>query len=148
MLVIRGLFFLMIAICFSAPVRKAEDIAGTWLTADKEGHIKIYSSYGKFYGLITWLKNPIDPETGKTQLDINNNDPKLRNRPVMHLLVLTDLVFDKALNKWKDGKIYDPKSGTTAELLCNMPQDDILQMHFYLRIQELGKTSLWTRVTN
>ncbi len=141
-------FLLFFAFFFVSTEWKANDIAGEWQLETQDAHIKIYSSYGKFYGMVSWLKVPNDPLTGKPQLDIYNKDQSLRSRPLMHLLVIKDLVFNDKEMQWMQGTIYDPKTGNTYELSCRMIDKNNLEMHFYLAVQGLGKTSIWARITN
>jgi uncharacterized protein (DUF2147 family) len=142
----RCILFFLIAIFFSSQRWVANDITGTWLNTDKDGHIKIFSSYGKFYGQIVWMKIPDDSLTGKPQLDIHNKDPKMKSRPVMNMIILNDLVFDEENQEWKGGTIYNPKTGTSYDIYCTMKEKGILEMHFYLGIRSIGKLYYWVRL--
>jgi uncharacterized protein (DUF2147 family) len=143
---IRCILFFLITICFSSGTWTANDIAGTWINTDKDGHIKIFSSYGKYYGQIIWMKFPNDSLTGKPQLDIHNKNPELRSRPIMKLIILSDLVFDAEAQEWKDGRIYNPKTGTYYDMYCTMKDKNTLEMHFYLGLRSLGQLFYWTRM--
>lgn len=136
----------MTAVCLSSTSWVANDISGTWINADKDAHIKIYSSYGKFYGQVVWMKSPLDSATGKPQLDKFNKDPKLRSRPVMNMIVLKDLEFDAGDQEWQGGTIYNPKGGDSYDLFCKMKDKNTLEMHFYLTIPTRGRTFDWKRV--
>jgi uncharacterized protein (DUF2147 family) len=142
----RILLFFIITCCFSSQVWVPNDITGLWMNNDKDGHIKIFSSYGKFYGQIVWMKNPNDSLTGKPQLDVYNKDPGLRSRPVMNMIILKNLEFDADQQEWKDGTIYNPKSGSSYDMYCTLKDKNTLAMHFYLEIRSLGKDFYWTRI--
>jgi uncharacterized protein (DUF2147 family) len=143
---IRPILFFFISICFSTPTWIANDISGIWVNSDQDAHIKIYSSNGKFYGHVVWMKMPNDSVTGKPQLDKFNKDPNLRSRPIMNLVVLKDLSFDSENQEWNGGTIYNPKSGSTYDVFSKMMDKNTLEMHFYISIPSLGKTFNWTRV--
>jgi len=127
---------------------KADDIVGVWLNQDKDAHITIYKEGEKFYGKISWLKEPIDSITGKPKVDDKNKDVSLQNRPVMGLLLLKDFVFDGD-DEWEDGEIYDPKSGNDYSCYMEFPDNDNkdkLKIRGYIGISLFGRTDYWTRV--
>ncbi|MDQ3109799.1 MAG: DUF2147 domain-containing protein [Bacteroidota bacterium] len=143
---IRFFILFLISVCFSSTSWVANDISGTWMNADKDAHIKIYGSYGKYYGQIVWMKEPLDSITGKPQLDKLNKDPKLRSRPVMNMIIISGLEFDAGDQEWTDGTIYNPKGGDSYDLYCKMKDKNTLEVHFYMTITTIGKTFFWTRV--
>ncbi len=127
---------------------KADDILGVWLTQDKDSHVQIYKDGDKYFGKIIWLKDPIDNKTGKPKVDDKNEDPNLRNRPVMGLKLLKDFVFDGD-DEWEDGTIYDPKKGKTYSCYMEFPDEnnkDRLKIRGYIGVSLLGRTVYWTRV--
>ncbi|HRZ76207.1 MAG TPA: DUF2147 domain-containing protein, partial [Bacteroidales bacterium] len=65
MMMMPALLLLLPLFHTGAQTAKADDLIGKWLNADKDAHIQVYKEKGKFYGKIVWLKEPIDPETGK-----------------------------------------------------------------------------------
>ncbi|MDZ7743110.1 MAG: DUF2147 domain-containing protein [Bacteroidota bacterium] len=129
----------------SAQEFKANDILGVWLNEDKDAHVRIYKEEGKFFGKIVWLKNPIDEETGKPKLDDENSDPALQSRPIMGLVLLQDFEFDGD-DEWEDGKIYDPKKGSTYSCYMELKSKDELKIRGYIGVSLLGRTTYWTRV--
>ncbi len=141
----------MVAVPFSkvqAQEVKGDDILGVWLNEDKDAHIQIYKEGDKYFGKIIWLKEPIDPDTGKPKVDDKNEDESLQNRPIMGLLLLTDFVFDGD-DEWEDGEIYDPKSGNTYSCYMEFPDEDnkdYLKIRGYIGFSLLGRTTYWTRV--
>jgi uncharacterized protein (DUF2147 family) len=143
---IRFIFLFLTVTCLTSSTWVANDLTGVWLNKDQDAHIKIYSSYGKFYGQIIWLKTPIDPETNKPKLDKHNGDDKLKTRPILNLLILTDLVFDADDQDWSDGNVYDPKTGNSYSLTCKLKDKDNMELRGYMGISVLGRTDIWTRV--
>ena len=141
----------MVAVPFSrvqAQEVKGDDILGVWLNEDKDAHVQIYKEGDKYFGKIIWLKEPIDPDTGKPKVDDKNDDESLQNRPIMGLLLLKDFVFDGD-DEWEDGEIYDPKSGNTYSCYMEFPDEDnkdYLKIRGYIGFSLLGRTTYWTRV--
>jgi uncharacterized protein (DUF2147 family) len=87
-----------------APTLAADPIAGRWLTDTRDGIIQIGPCGAAQCGrLMKMLRPPKGPGT-----DRNNPDPKLRNRPLIGLPILTGFVADG--DHWK-GEAYDPKVG-------------------------------------
>ncbi len=144
------LFMVLLAVVYAKPAAaqiKGDDILGVWLNEDKDAHIRIENRNGKYYGVIIWLKEPIDEETGKPKLDDENPDPELQKRPVMGLELLTGFVFDGD-DEWEDGDIYDPKSGKTYSCYMRFTDDtkNRLKVRGYIGISLIGRTTYWTRV--
>lgn len=125
---------------------KGDDILGVWLNEDKDAHVEIVNKDGKYFGEIVWLKNPIDEETGKPKLDVENPDEELQKRPVMGLQLLANFKFDD--DEWEDGKIYDPKSGKTYSCYMEFTDktQDKLKVRGFIGVSLLGRTTYWTRV--
>lgn len=142
----RILLFFFISTCFSSQVWVTNDINGVWLISDKDAHVKIFPSYGKYYGEVVWMKFPIDTTTGKPTLDKYNKDPKLRSRPIMNMLVLQNLEFDEDDQEWSGGTIYNPKSGNTYDVSIKMKDRNTFVARFYMTIRSLGQDFVWERV--
>jgi len=141
----RYLIVFLLSTCFVSSSWVANDITGVWLNQDQDAKIKIYASYGKFYGMITWLKEPNDPETGKPKVDKHNPDTKNKSRAILNLVILKDLTFDADDQEWSDGEVYDPKSGNTYSLSCSLKDKNTMELRGYLGISLFGRTDTWTR---
>ncbi|WP_293786932.1 DUF2147 domain-containing protein [uncultured Pedobacter sp.] len=104
----RQLFITILFLNFSTMLfsqSKADDIVGVWYSPVKEGNVQIYKSGNHYYGRLTYLKHALDHE-GKPVLDVNNPDKEKRKRPLVGILLLTDITFNDKKNSWK-GKLYD-----------------------------------------
>jgi uncharacterized protein (DUF2147 family) len=126
---------------------KADDVTGVWLNEDKDAHVKIENTNGHYFGKIVWLKEPIDEKTGQPKLDKENPDADLQKRPIMGLNLLSDFKFD-GNQEWKDGDIYDPKSGKiySCYMLFTDDSKNKLKVRGYIGISLIGRTTYWTRV--
>ena len=135
--------FFLASLCLSA---QADRVIGFWLTEEGTSQVQVYKGNdGKYYGKITWLEEP--NENGKPKVDDENPDPKLQNRPVMGLEIMKGLEYVSKDNEWKNGTIYDPKSGKTYD--CYMWFEDdprtLYMRGFVLGMRFLGRSSEWTK---
>ena len=130
----------------AALIAETHSIKGLWFDENKTSKIEIYqSTAGKFYGKINWLKAPNDAK-GKPLTDKENPDPKLRNRPLIDLVILSGLV-GKGGNKYTNGTIYDPESGKTYSCRGELTSENVLKLRGYIGLPTLGRSTVWTRAT-
>jgi uncharacterized protein (DUF2147 family) len=87
------------------------DPTGVWLTAAGDAKIHVSRCGSGLCGTIVWLKAPIDPATGRPQVDDKNSDPALAHRPIIGLNIFKGM---KAVTerKWS-GRIYNADNGKT-----------------------------------
>ncbi len=136
--------FLIVFSLFSIIVfaQKRDDVLGKWVNPSGEGQIEIYKKSERYFGKLTWLKEPNDA-AGKPKLDIKNPDAGLRSKPVLGLEILKDFVFED--ERWTDGTIYDPKTGKTYS--CNITiKNNQLNIRGYIGISLIGRSEVWKRV--
>lgn len=89
---------------------------GYWMIPSGKTIIKIEKKDEKYIGFVVWLKDFKYPEGDKMygleQIDRNNPEPKLRNRKVLGLQVVGDMVLDKDnKNILQGGWVYDSWNG-------------------------------------
>lgn len=136
------IFALFFGVILQSYGQSEDDVLGHWLTADKTAQIAIQKNGTEYIGKVIWLRDPtVD---GKPLTDKNNEDPKLRDRPIDGLVLISGLEYEKGM--WKDGEIYDPKTGKTYSCEIRLPSSDVLQLKGYLGFSFVGKTVEWTRV--
>ena len=63
----------------------AGEPTGVWLTQAGDARVKVSKCGGGICGVIVGLKDPIDPATGKPQVDDKNPNPALKKRPMIGL---------------------------------------------------------------
>ncbi len=143
----RVIFLIYVFLLFSVGgyCQDENRIVATWLTQSGESKVTIKKgSNSKFYGEITWLKEP--NRDGKPKTDHKNPDPKLRTRHTLGLSLLNGFVYDKDDQEWVDGTIYDPKEGKTYKCLMWFEKDpNQLHVKGYIGFSLIGKEVLWTR---
>jgi uncharacterized protein (DUF2147 family) len=129
-------FVAMLFISSHVFAQSSNNILGVWISEKRDGKIEIYQQGVKLFGKIVWTKND-------GVKDDKNPDSKMRNKPLLGLVILTNFKSDGA-NKWSGGKIYDPESGETYS--CNMKlKEGKLEIRGYVGISMFGRTSIWTR---
>jgi uncharacterized protein (DUF2147 family) len=76
------------AALLAAPCARAQgagEPTGVWLTQAGDARVKVSKCGGGLCGVIVGLKDPIDPATGKPQVDDKNPNPALRKRSMIGL---------------------------------------------------------------
>jgi uncharacterized protein (DUF2147 family) len=120
-------------------------LLGIWEPSNGRARVKIEKIGAKYFGKIVWLKEPIDPETGKSKLDKNNPDLSLRTVPLKGYRMLKDFTY-KGDDEWVDGTIYDPLSGSTYSCIIKMKDANTLDIRGYIGISTFGRTDVWKRL--
>jgi uncharacterized protein (DUF2147 family) len=117
---------------------QADDVTGTWLTADKSGQITIYKNGNKYFGKI---------KSGSRQekLDVNNPDKAKRKDPLLGLVILKDFTFNGS-DEWKNGTVYDPDNGKTYRCIITLENKNSLKLRGYIGFSWIGRTEVWKRV--
>ena len=67
----------------------AADPTGTWLTQQGDAQVRVAKCGSGMCGTIVWLRDPIDRQTGKPQVDDKNPNPALRNRKIIGLRIFS-----------------------------------------------------------
>lgn len=123
---IRDLFVpagILAAVLAASPLAAADPIAGRWVTEEKDAVIAIGDCGGSLCGRIE--KFLVAPPQGVGQRDVNNSNPRLRNRKLLGMPVLTG--FTEEPDLWR-GKIYDPKSGKTYRSVIRRKSARLLEV--------------------
>ncbi|HEX8533781.1 MAG TPA: DUF2147 domain-containing protein [Allosphingosinicella sp.] len=130
---------LLVLALFAAPAAaQAADVTGNWLTGDKSALVVIARCGEALCGTIAkvLIERPGYPKT-----DVRNPDPKLRNRPIEGLRILSG--FSRRGDKWEGGRIYDPRSGKSYASKMALNSDGSLNVSGCIPI--FCKTVRWTR---
>jgi uncharacterized protein (DUF2147 family) len=115
---------------------------GTWLTQAGDARVRISKCGGGICGVIVGLKDPIDPATGKPQVDDKNPNPALARRPVIGLTLFSGMRPDGP-NKWS-GQIYNADDGNNYRSNISVPGPDTLRVEGC--VGALCGAETWTRV--
>jgi uncharacterized protein (DUF2147 family) len=126
----------------SALAQGAGEPSGVWLTQAGDARVKISKCGGGICGVIVGLKEPIDPATGKPQVDDKNPNPTLKKRPMIGLPLFSGMQ-PVAANKWS-GQIYNADDGGTYASSISVAGPDTLRVEGCVGALCGGET--WTRV--
>lgn len=143
------LFLLALLMAFPATTQaqqNADDVLGYWIPGDDNARMYIYKQNGEYYGKLTELKQPNNPD-GTPKRDVNNPDEEKRDRLMDGLVIMRGFEYDGDW-EWEDGNIYDPRSGN--DYSCEMWLEDrnTLKVRGYLGVSLLGRTETFIRDTN
>ena len=144
------LSFSIIVMLMAAFIAKAEaqknQVEKVWYDEKKTCKVQIYKGTdGKYYGKMIWLNEPISKETGKPQVDSENPDPKLRNTPLMGMVILKGFVPDsKDPNVYTGGTVYDPDSGKDYCGKITFKGNKLDMRGYLCSFSLFGKTETWT----
>ena len=108
-IVIAALAMLWAVIPARAEVRGGPE--GIWLTQAGDAKVRVSRCGAGICGVVVWLKEPIDPLTGKPQVDDKNPNPALARRPIIGLSLFLGM-RPAGPNQWS-GQIYNADDGKT-----------------------------------
>jgi uncharacterized protein (DUF2147 family) len=109
-----AVIFATLAALFAAAPTKAQAGGtpdGIWLTQAGDAKLRVSKCGGGICGVVVWLRDPIDPATGKPQVDDKNLNPALARRPIIGLSLFSGM-RPAGPNKWS-GQIYNADDGKT-----------------------------------
>lgn len=121
---------------------------GHWLVESGRAIVEIGPCAGVAEGAcgrLAWIARPHE-RGGALRRDVNNPDQALRDRPLCGATILTDLERDDD-GSWRDGDIYDARSGSTYDVNVEAQDDGSLKVHGFLGWTLLGKSQYWKRIS-
>lgn len=121
-------------------------IIGTWLNQEKDCRIKIYKEGERYFGKIVWLDG-MDEPGWKPVLDDQNPDPEKRKKPLLGMVLVSNFTFDQKAIEWRNGEIYDARSGKLYKCFMKLNPDSSLNITGYIGAQwmGLGESTRWTK---
>jgi len=125
----------------SARAQGAGEPTGVWLTQAGDARVRVSKCGGGICGVIVGLKDPIDPATGKPQVDDKNPNPALKKRPMIGLPLFSGMQ-PAGPNKWS-GQIYNADDGSTYASSVTAISADSLRVEGCVGALCGGET--WTR---
>ncbi|KQR87508.1 DUF2147 domain-containing protein [Sphingomonas sp. Leaf343] len=123
----------------ATPILATTPIAGRWITEEKTAIVTIGPCGAAICGRLTTLLK--QPPSGPP-VDSNNPDPKLRQRPLEGLVILSG--FTEKGDDWR-GKIYDPRSGKTYKSILKRDANGTLKVQGCIAF--FCRTQRWSLVT-
>lgn len=96
-----------------AKAQGANSVAGIWETEKGDAHVRVAPCGSALCGKIVSLRDPIDPQTGKPQVDDKNPNPALASRPMIGLSLFNSM-RPTGPDSWA-GLIYNADDGRYYE---------------------------------
>ena len=127
-----------------APPAKAQaggEVSGIWLTQAGDAKVRVSKCGGGICGVVVWLKDPIDPATGKPAVDDKNPNPSLRRRPMIGLPLFSGM-RPSGPAKWS-GQIYNADDGSIYASHITLSPPDSLRVEGCVGMLCGGEN--WTR---
>jgi uncharacterized protein (DUF2147 family) len=127
-----------------AAAQEGQAPVGVWLTEEGESQIEIFRCGEALCGRIEWLEEPRD-EAGKLRADVNNPDPSLRSRPILGLVIMTDIIPTEAPGRW-EGRVYNPEDGRTYDLTLTLVSESEFIVEGCVLYGLICQSQRWLRV--
>lgn len=87
--------------------------AGVWLTEKGDARIQVSQCGSALCGKVVWLREAIDPATGRPQTDSKNPNPALASRPMIGVQLFIGMQ-PSGPGRWA-GRIYNADDGGVYE---------------------------------
>src|ERR1700735_4571574 len=106
-----GFVIALVAAGLIARPAEAAGPGGIWLTQAGDAKVRVSKCGSGICGVVVWLREPIDPLTGKRQVDDKNPNPALAKRPIIGLSLFSGM-HPAGPSQWS-GQIYNADDGKT-----------------------------------
>ena len=124
-----------------ASAQSGTEVTGMWLTQAGDARVRVSKCGAGICGVIVWLRQPIDPATGKPAIDDKNPNPALAHRPMIGLPLFTGM-RPVGPNKWS-GQIYNADDGRSYSSSVSVAGPDSLRVEGCVGVFCGGET--WSR---
>jgi uncharacterized protein (DUF2147 family) len=137
-----GFIFVIFAAWLAAAQAQAGgDVGGIWLTQAGDAKVRVSRCGGGICGVVVWLKDPINPTTGKPQVDDKNPNPSVAQRPMIGLPLFSGMRAS-GQSRWS-GEIYNADDGNSYASNVSVSGPDTLRVEGCVGALCGGET--WTR---
>ena len=139
-----GVIIAILTALLAAPPAKAQaggEGSGIWLTQAGDAKVRVSKCGGGICGVVIWLKDPINPATGKPFVDDKNPNPLLARRPMIGLPLFSGM-RPTGPNRWS-GQIYNADDGNLYVSNISVSDPDTLRVEGCVRVLCGGEN--WTR---
>jgi uncharacterized protein (DUF2147 family) len=110
----------------TSAARSQTNPSGIWLTQAGDAQVHVQTCGGGICGKIVWLRDPIDKNTGRPQIDDKNPNPALARRPVVGITIFSAMQ-PVAANRWS-GRIYNADDGQTYAANLTLQTENVLEV--------------------
>jgi uncharacterized protein (DUF2147 family) len=109
-----------------AHAQSGGEVNGTWLTQAGDARVRVSKCSGGICGVIVWIREPIDPSTGRPAVDNKNPNPALASRPMIGLPLFSGMQ-PAGPNQWS-GQIYNADDGNNYASKISLTGPDTLRV--------------------
>lgn len=137
---------ILLFVIFSFATLHAQDenrILGKWSNEDKSQIIEVSKKKNTYVGKLIF----INAENAKLMLDTENDDESKQQRRLLGAEVWLGFEYLADKNMWKNGEIYNYKTGNTYNGKIQVTGDELKLTGFYGFFFFLAKTQNWSRVS-
>lgn len=138
--------FALLLVSLAATSVSAQSLTpvGVWLDSSGRTEVEIAPCGDLLCGKIVWFRWPNDDD-GLPMVDVKNNNPALRTRPLLGLAILYGL-RRTGERTWEDGRFYYPDDGEDHRARMSILDDGTLRVRYYDLLPLFGETEIWTRI--
>lgn len=142
------IFCVMMGHSLKAQTAAAGDvILGRWAADDKSLVVDVYKDKGQYKAKMVWFKNEDTSKAMDEWTDKHNPDKNLRNRKLIGMDVVKDLIYEPKSNSWEHGSIYDAKSGKYWSASASLSKDGLLKVTGYWHLKFIGRTMTFKKAS-
>lgn len=105
--------------------------------------VEVFECNGLLCGRIVWLVRPRTPD-GQLDVDHDNPDPTLRQRPLCGLTIIWGLQPDSP-DHWSNGSLYDPQDGNTYDVTAERAAPERISARISRGVPLFGRTEILIR---
>lgn len=127
-------------------VSPTEQIIGRWTTIEKNLTVDVYKDNNEFKAKIVWFKNDDETKRMDEWTDKHNPDKSLRDRKIIGLNVVKNLVYDPKSNSWEHGSVYEAKTGRSWDASAYLTRDGLLKVTGYWHFKFIGRTMTFKKI--
>ncbi|MDB5120806.1 MAG: hypothetical protein JWN56_2024 [Sphingobacteriales bacterium] len=131
------LFFLISNVEAKKP---PEQIIGKWISEEGDFIVDIYKVGNKFNAKLIWFDATDTKLNVETATDYKNPDADLRNRKLIGIEVLQNLIYNIGNNKYEDGTIYDASTGRAWTAYAFFNHKNLLIVKAYWQFKFISQT--------
>jgi uncharacterized protein (DUF2147 family) len=132
---------LALMLVLTASRASAEELIGTWLTANADAHIRVIKCGKSLCGSVAWLRDAVDAKTGQPPVDDKNPNPTMRSRKILGIRIF---VMDLVNTATWVGGIYNSDDGKTYKGRLSPRGENELEVQGCAG--SLCGSEVWTRV--
>jgi uncharacterized protein (DUF2147 family) len=110
----------------TAKAQTAGEVSGIWLTRAGDAKVRVSRCGGGICGVVVWLRDPINPATGRPEVDNKNPNPSLARRPMIGLPLFSGM-RPSGPNRWS-GQIYNADDGNSYASNVSISSPDTLKV--------------------